>query len=115
MTIFDIALIPFPFSDLSSTKKRPCLIIGEFSPRSLGKHYVICMITSKIHGIKFPFDVVIGNIKSAGLPKDSIIRLTKVVTIEEKLIIKKLGKLAVGDIAAVKKSFGGFYEKILGR
>ena len=39
----DIVVIPFPFSDLSGSKKRPALVIKDL----IGEDIVLCQITSK--------------------------------------------------------------------
>ncbi|MGD9733946.1 MAG: type II toxin-antitoxin system PemK/MazF family toxin [Desulfamplus sp.] len=40
----DIILIPFPFTDLSSTKVRPALIISKNNQKS--QNVIVCFITS---------------------------------------------------------------------
>ncbi len=38
----DVVVIPFPFSDLTQTKRRPSLIIAELE----GDDLILCQITS---------------------------------------------------------------------
>ena len=42
----DIVSVPFPFSDLSSVKRRPALIIATLK----GDDVILCQITSKSYG-----------------------------------------------------------------
>jgi hypothetical protein len=39
----DVVVIPFSFSDLSQSKRRPALIVAQFE----GKDVILCQITSK--------------------------------------------------------------------
>ena len=39
----DVVVLPFPFSDLSQSKRRPALVITEL----LGNDIILCQITSK--------------------------------------------------------------------
>lgn len=39
----DVVVVPFPFSDLSSTKRRPALVIASLA----GDDVILCQITSK--------------------------------------------------------------------
>jgi len=39
----DIVVVPFPFSDLTSAKKRPALVIAELE----GDDLILCQITSQ--------------------------------------------------------------------
>lgn len=112
-TSFDVVLVPFPFADLSATKKRPCLVLAAASVRSLGRFLVVAMITSNLTGLSFPHDVAISDVKAAGLPKPSLVRVDKLVTIEEKIIFKQLGMLSSADRDAVRAQFVRFFGQII--
>ncbi len=112
MTPFDIILVPFPFSDLTAVKKRPCLILCVLRPKGLDAHYVVSMMTSSIAGIGFPFDVTLEDWKKAGLPKKTIVRLAKLVTIDAFLVRKQIGRLSANDRCVVQKNFTQMFSAI---
>lgn len=112
MTSFDVVLVPFPFADLSATKKRPCIILAKLAPKGLAEFLIVCMVTSNLASLPFPFDFKISDLKSAGLPKESIIRLSKIVTIEEKIVDKRLGHLAEADRQSLKKQFAKLFSNL---
>lgn len=89
--LFDVVIVPFPFSDIPTSKKRPAVVISDYS----GLHTVLTMITSVSH-TNFPLDCSISNPEAAGLPKDCIIRM-KIFTIDTRLIHKKIGVLENED------------------
>ena len=85
----DIVLVSFPFTDLSSSKRRPALVI---SPDSFNEHrqdLVLVAITSQEpdeHSITIEEqDCVDGE-----LPKRSFVKLPKLFTIHSTLILKKI-------------------------
>jgi mRNA interferase MazF len=39
----DVVIVPFPFSDLTQTKRRPALVVGGLS----GEDLILCQITSQ--------------------------------------------------------------------
>ena len=41
----DIVVLPFPFSDLSASKRRPALVLADLQ----GDDIILCQITSKKH------------------------------------------------------------------
>ena len=105
MMTYDVVYVPFPFSDLSISKKRPCVILGSFRLRSYNQQLVVAMITSKVSHVKFPHDVSIEDLEAAGLPVASIIRLSKIVTIDSGLVVKKLGRIASREHVLMKREF----------
>jgi mRNA interferase MazF len=113
MTPFDLVLLPFPFTDLRTTRQRPCLILAAFQPKGLPEHYVVAMVTSQLTGLAFPGDTLLVKWKEAGLPKPSLIRLAKVVTIERSLIRKELGSLLPVDRKAIRQGFKHVFKLLV--
>ena len=64
---------------------------------------ILVMITSKLHS-PWPLDIEIQDLKIAGLNSPSIIRW-KIFTLDNRLIIKSLGRLSPVDMHNTKKSF----------
>ena len=89
---WDIVLVPFPFTDLKTTKKRPALVI---SPDNYNKGFdlVILFITSQMDSPKRLGDYHITEWEMSGLPKPSMIRM-KFATIHKSIVVKTLGKLS---------------------
>ena len=85
----EIVLVPFPFSDLSTTKKRPVLIISNDDYNSKHDDVVVCVITS--NKFKDDFSVVIkdDNLEYGFLPEESTIKYHKLFTINKSKIGKK--------------------------
>lgn len=112
MTPFDVILVPFPFADLKSTKRRPCLVLATFRPRTMRDHLIVCMMTSQVDGPRFPFDEAVRDLESAGLPKPTLIRLAKMVTVDSSIVVKKLGTLSLKDKRKIKDQFKSLFEAI---
>jgi mRNA interferase MazF len=100
---FDVVVVPFPFTDRATTKRRPALILSDATKfnRQAG-HAVLAMITSAKHS-DWPLDVKIQDLDGAGLPSASIVRM-KLFTLDEQLIIRKAGVLARADQAGVTEA-----------
>lgn len=108
-----VVLVPFPFSDLSLSKKRPCVVLSRSEPKGLPPHLILAMITSNLSGLAFPNDIKIKDLEAAGLPKPSIIRLDKLVTVESSIVLKKLGELANKDMPNLKGKLKVVFHKLL--
>jgi len=105
----DIILVPFPFTDLSTNKRRPSLII---SPDDFNQSddSIIAFITSNIPDQLRFGDYSIKDWKNSGLPLPSIIRM-KFATISNSIVIRKLGKLSENDIINFENHLIEFFKK----
>lgn len=111
--VFDLVLVPFPFSDLSTKKKRPALVLTHIDGVKHSKLMVCAMVTSNIQSPFISGDVVLQDWQKVGLPLISKIRLAKLVSLEDSLIIKRFGKLTKVDQNAIKKEFNKLFDGIL--
>jgi mRNA interferase MazF len=86
-----IILIPFPFTDLSSTKLRPALVLHEGD-----KDVVAAFISSRTENPK-PTDLIIEKnhpeFKQTGLKLTSVLKIDKIATISKELIIGEIGEV----------------------
>ena len=109
----DIILISFPFTNLSSSKQRPALIISSEKYNNSREDLIIAAITSQIPAT-LSFDEFLipeQNLKTAGLPKTSIIKLGKIITLHQQLVRKKLGYLSEGDFSDVLDRFFNIFSE----
>ena len=85
-----IVLVPFPFTDLSSAKVRPALIVTRDDHP--GDDIILCFITSRIEEGN-PVQLLIDADKSTGLKIRSSVRLDKIATLEKKIVLGELGRV----------------------
>jgi len=85
----DIIVIPFPFSDLSSSKKRPALVLTELR----GNDLILCQITSKNTRDSYSIPLSEKGFKKGTLKQDSNIRPNKIFTADNSIIEYKIGSL----------------------
>ena len=101
----DIILVPFPFTDQSSIKKRPAVIVSTARYNAERPDFIIMAITSQIRDQNGFGDGVVVAWEAAGLLKPSAIKPV-IATIEQSLTIKQLGRLEASDIASLKRVLG---------
>ena len=65
----DIVVVPFPFSDLSTFKRRPAFVLAQLP----GPDIILCQITSKQKEDGFAVELKISDFKSGGLNLTSYI------------------------------------------
>jgi mRNA interferase MazF len=79
-----IVLIPFPFTDLTGSKKRPVLVLLSGS-----LDVMVSFISTQLHWQE-PTDLLLLPNVTNGLKKPSLIRIGKIATIDKSLVIGRL-------------------------
>lgn len=98
---FDVVVVPFPFTDTLGTKKRPALVISDAVAFNTPlRRSVMAMITTTTHS-SWVLDVPITDLTSAGLKAASLVRM-KLFTLDDALVLRRIGTLAEVDKAAVQ-------------
>ena len=101
----DVVLVPFPFTDQSTTKKRPAVIVSSAAYHRVRPDVIIMAITSQSQRMRTLGEVVIENWKAARLLKPSTIKPV-IATVERSLVIRRPGKLAETDLESLQRAIG---------
>lgn len=98
---WDIVVLPFPYVDINTQKRRPALVISsdEFN-ETTGLLWLLMITTSTNSWVH---DVNIKNLKQTNLPAPSKIRCAKLATIEKDRVVRVLGSLSEKDANRVKE------------
>lgn len=102
----DVIAVPYDYSDLSGGKVRPAVIVSSDAYNLRQPDVVAAGISSQITKTR-PYDHVLTNWAVAGLRYPSLIR-GRLLTIEQRLIRRTVGKLSPVDLAAVEKKLAAF-------
>ena len=86
LTKGDIVLFPFPYTDLSSRKLRPCLIISNEMKEDL----ILCQITSQYNKDNYSIELKNDETISGTLSIDSYVRCNMIFTANKQMILKKI-------------------------
>lgn len=92
----DILLIPFPFTDLSSTKRRPVLALTAADGYG---DFIALPVTSRPqeeHGLP----ITQAEMVTGSLPAPSWIRTNRIVTLNSALIVKAIGRVSEDTVHA---------------
>jgi mRNA interferase MazF len=103
---FDIVVVPFPYADRLAEKRRPALVISNHKLAAHGLAW-LAMITSTDND-SWPSDVAITDMKRAGLPAPSVVRLAKIACIEPSRILRRAGRLDKTAAKLVAQRLRGF-------
>jgi len=84
-----IVVLPFPFSDLTATKKRPALVLADLE----GDDLILCQITSNFRHDPYEVTLTQEDLSEGFLKHVSLIRVNKIFTAAFEIIEYELGKV----------------------
>jgi mRNA interferase MazF len=91
----DIILITFPFSDLTSAKVRPALILSPENP--VEQDFLVALISSNvlrsISETDYKLSVIDADFPETRLKTDSVFRMSKLHNLRKVLAKRRLGKV----------------------
>ena len=93
----DVVVIPFPFSDLSSSKRRPALVLASLK----GNDIILCQITSKEVNDDYAITLLTHEFIEGNLNQDSNIRPNRLFTADESIIVYKAGTININKVNLV--------------
>lgn len=85
----DVVVIPFPFSDLSQSKRRPALVLASLE----GDDAILCQITSKSISDRYAIQIDDSDFVSGGLKQPSNIRPNRLFTADSHIILYRAGAI----------------------
>jgi len=96
----DIVVIPFPFSDLSGSKKRPALVLADLQ----GDDIILCQITSQQSKDAYAIAIDQTDFARGSLPVASNIRPSRIFTADKKIILRTAGTLKSASLVKVSNA-----------
>jgi len=85
----DAVVVPFPFSDLSSAKRRPALVLADLE----GEDRILCQITSRPVGDRDAIPLSEADFEAGGLRQASNVRPNRLFTADSGLILYAVGRV----------------------
>ncbi len=99
----DVVLVPFPFTNQATSKKRPAIVVSSSAYHRERPDLILMAATSQIRSQPFFGEMGITQWKQAGLLKHSVIKPI-FTTVEKGLILRKLGRLEEKDRQNLKET-----------
>lgn len=98
----DVLLVPFPFTNQSTTKQRPAVVVSTRAYAQARPDVVLMAFTSQVRTPLGFAEALLEDWQSAHLLKASVLK-PLLATLEQSLIIRQLGTLSIRDQAALRQ------------
>ena len=93
----DIVVVPFPFSDLSASKRRPAVVLASL----VGDDLILSQVTSRNVSDSMSIAIDTIDVISGTLDVASNIRPNKLFTADESIVLYKIGALKADKLETV--------------
>ncbi len=93
----DVVVVPFPFSDLSTSKRRPALVVAPLD----GDDLILCQITSRAISDRYAISLTDNDFTHGGLRQDSNVRPNRLFTADSNLVLYRAGTLKQAKVDQV--------------
>ena len=85
----DVVVIPFPFSELSQSKRRPALVLAQLE----GDDAILCQITSKTIKDTYAISIDETDFEAGNLKQSGNIRPNRLFTADSHIILYRAGHI----------------------
>lgn len=100
-----IVLIPIPFTDLTSRKKRPAVIISTTAYNENNEDVVMVALTSNIEPRDFSITLTADDLEEGTLKVTSMIRADKIYTLSKSIALKTFGTVKPYILIKIREAF----------
>jgi len=101
----DIVLVPFPFTDFSTLKQRPALVISSDVFNRSREDIILVALTSQTDSASKGgnYHIKGAEQKRSGLQREGVVLVGKIITIDQRLIRNTLGALPPKTLVEISK------------
>jgi len=89
----DIVLIPIPFTDLSSQKRRPVIVVSNDAYNRKTMDIVVVAMTSNPAAVDYSFTITSSNLEQGKLNRPGKVRVDKIYTLSQSIVVKTFGRV----------------------
>jgi len=93
----DVVVVPFPFSDLTRSKRRPALVVAELE----GDDLILCQITSQRIRDGYAVSIEESDFDDGTLRQKSNVRPNRIFTADRHIVLYRVGSLNSSRIGEV--------------
>lgn len=102
----DIVLIPVPFTDLSSQKRRPVIVVSNDQyNRQTADIVVVAMTSTSVSGT-FSFPLTTADLDAGRLNRPGTVRVDKIYTLAQSIVVKRFGRVKVPILDRIRHLLG---------
>jgi len=99
----DVVVVPFPFTDLTSSKQRPALVLAGDSEEASRRDVILCAMTSNLTRAAHSVLIEQDDLKEGILPRTSRVKVGRLTTLDRDLVRKRVGRIGEEPLKRVHR------------
>ena len=99
----DIVIVSFPYTNLVSFKARPAVVVAQTKDNY--NDVIVALISSVVPATVSPYQMVLQPDNINNLRAPSVIKVSRLATVEENKIVAVIGKLSSAQLTTFKTLF----------
>jgi len=107
----DILLVPIPFTDLSSQKRRPVIVISNNSYNQTTSDMVVVAMTSNPIEADYSFTITSSDLENGTLNHPGKVRADKIYTISKSIVVKTFGRVKEETLKRIRQEIQNLTAK----
>jgi len=107
----DIVLVPIPFTDLTSKRRRPVVVISNDKYNYNTDDVVLVAMTSNLKAADYSFTITSADLAIGSLKRPSRVRVDRIYTLAQPIVAKKFGQISEAAFDRIRQLLGELVVK----
>jgi mRNA-degrading endonuclease toxin of MazEF toxin-antitoxin module len=99
----DIVLVPVPFTDLTSQRKRPVIVVSNDAYQVSTSDSVAVAMTSNLRPALYSFVITTADLVDGVLNRPGRVRVDKVFTLAQAIIVTRFGRVSTNVLDRIRQ------------
>ena len=99
----DIVLVPVPFTDLTSQRRRPVIVVSNDAYQASTPDFVAVAMTSNLTPAPYSFVISSADLADGGLNRPGRVRVDKIFTLAQYIIVTRFGRVSPSVLDRIRK------------
>lgn len=100
----EIVLIAVPFTDLSSQKRRPVIVIPNDAYNRNAGDIVVMAMTSNPAPVEYSFTITSSELEKGTLNRPGKVRVDKIYTLSQAIVAKSFGRVNAATLGRIRET-----------
>ncbi len=99
----DIVLVPVPFTDLTSHRRRPVIVVSNDAYQAATQDFVSVAMTSNLKVEPYSFEITSADLADGVLSRPGRVRADKVFTRAQAIVAARFGRVNVQTLDRIRQ------------